>query len=332
MAKPWRRGLVIGKFLPPHRGHRFLIDFAAAQAEHLTVLVCTLAEEPIPGPVRFGWMRESFERPGVAVLRHDAELPQEPAGELDHRFWTLWRESIRRLCPAPDAVFASEAYGARLAMELGANWVPVDVERTALPVAARTIRAQPFSHWAEILPVARPWFLRRVAIVGPESSGKTCLVRDLAQHFDTGCWVPEYARGYLDALGDPGCGDVAHITAIAHGQAATEAALTAQARRLLICDTDLITTSLWAQVLFGRCPDGIDQWAQAAHYDLTLVQDVAPWIADEQRHQPAEADRTAFRDALIARLERAGRRWLLLQGDWRQRREMAVAALTSLLA
>lgn len=105
------RGLVLGKFMPPHLGHVYLVDFARAYASDITVVVGTLAREPIPGALRFEWMRELA--PSANVVHLTDENPQEPH---EHpRFWDIWRESLLRVAPKPDYVFASEMYGARLA-------------------------------------------------------------------------------------------------------------------------------------------------------------------------------------------------------------------------
>jgi len=151
-------GFLLGKFLPPHRGHQYLIEFARDRVERLSVLVCTIEREPIPGALRYEWMRQAF--PGVTVLHHTAELPQTPA---EHpRFWDLWQASIITHVPeAIDYVFASENYGWRLADVLGARYVPVDPERRVVPVSGRTIRQNPLCHWDDILPPARSYFLRR---------------------------------------------------------------------------------------------------------------------------------------------------------------------------
>jgi cytidyltransferase-like protein len=76
-------GLIIGKFLPPHTGHQYLIDFARNWVDRLTVLVCSLAAEPIPGAMRHAWMREMF--PAVNVVHVEDENPQEPHEHPD--FW-----------------------------------------------------------------------------------------------------------------------------------------------------------------------------------------------------------------------------------------------------
>ena len=68
------RGLVIGKFLPPHRGHAFLIETARRQVDHLVVLVCSLGREPIPGDRRVEWLREML--PGADVRLDSRQYPR----------------------------------------------------------------------------------------------------------------------------------------------------------------------------------------------------------------------------------------------------------------
>jgi NadR type nicotinamide-nucleotide adenylyltransferase len=192
-------GLVIGKFLPPHRGHLHLIATAAAAVDRLTVLLFSKAAEPIPGELRAAWMRELC--PQAQVL-HSAE--EHPVDFGDPAVWALWIGAIRRVLPAgPDLVFSSEAYGDELARRLGARHVAVDRERRAVPVSATRIRAAPLANWEYLPPCVRPHYALRVAIVGAESTGKTTLARELAARRRT-AWVPEFARAYLE-IGRASC-------------------------------------------------------------------------------------------------------------------------------
>src|SRR4029077_1890293 len=101
---------------------------------------------------------------------------------------------------------------------------------------------------------------RRVAVVGAESTGKTTLAVSLAAHFQTVC-VPEYARGYLGTAARGGEVTRDDLQAIAGGQAASEDRLARDANRLLICDTNLLTTVIWHEHYFGACPPGIRRLA-----------------------------------------------------------------------
>jgi HTH-type transcriptional repressor of NAD biosynthesis genes len=190
-------GLILGKFLPPHLGHQYLFDFARHYADRLTVLVCSLAREPIPGALRHAWAREMC--PGAEVLHVTDENPSEPHQHPD--FWNIWIDTVRKRLPSgPDYVFTSESYGDELARRLGARHVVVDRARELVPVTGTAIRARPLHYWRYLPACVRPHFVKRVCVFGPESTGKTTLCRDLAAHYQT-ARVSEYARGYLDHKG-----------------------------------------------------------------------------------------------------------------------------------
>src|SRR5690242_304352 len=125
------RGLVLGKFLPYHAGHAHLIRTARAAVDELTVLVCSIAREPIDGPVRHRWVATAH--PDCRVLHVDEEVPQAPEEHPD--FWPIWTDLICRYAGEVDAVFTSEEYGDELARRLGARHVCVDRERTLYPVS-----------------------------------------------------------------------------------------------------------------------------------------------------------------------------------------------------
>src|SRR5437667_8778357 len=74
---PMTTGMLLGKFFPPHLGHIYLGEFAARFADRLTIVVCSLNREPIPGELRLRWVRELF--PFETVVHLTDELPQEPA-------------------------------------------------------------------------------------------------------------------------------------------------------------------------------------------------------------------------------------------------------------
>jgi len=317
-------GMTLGKFMPPHLGHQYLVDFGRNCVDRLTVLVCSIQAEPIPGELRHRWMREMF--PDVNVVHVTDENPQEPSEHPD--FWRIWHDSIRRVLPTgPDVVFSSEQYGFKLAEVLGARHIPVDCQRSLVPVSGSAVRQKPMENWRFIPPCVRPHFVKRVCIFGPESTGKSTLARDLATHYQTVC-AEEYARGLLDHKA--GRCDPEDIPLIARGQVASEDALARQANRLLFCDTDVLTTTIWSDVLFGGCPQWIKDLAEERRYDLYLLTDVdVPWVDDAQRYLPHA--RQEFMDRCVRELESRGRRYVRIGGSWTERFEKACRAVAGML-
>ncbi len=320
-------GMVLGKFMPPHLGHRYLVDFARHYCDNLTVVVGTLAAEPIPGQLRYRWICELFAGSGVEVVHLDRELPQEPAEHPD--FWDLWQQALLPLVPSPlDYVFASEDYGWKLAEVLGARFVPVDISRSVLPVSATLIRNDPIKHWDYLLPCTRSHFVRRVCVFGPESTGKSTLARDLADHFRT-VHVPEYARTLIET--QDGRIELEDIARIAQGQSSSEDALAAAANKVLFCDTDVLLTTIWSQWLFGECPAEVTELARRRDHDLYLLTDVdVPWVDDVARYFPEQ--RRSFFDSCEAALCRSQRRYVVLRGTWEERFRVAVDEVDRLLA
>ncbi|MBC7528176.1 MAG: adenylyltransferase/cytidyltransferase family protein [Chthonomonadaceae bacterium] len=77
------RGMLLGKFMPPHRGHEYLLRFAQSLVDELTVQVCTSVREPLPGHLRCKWMRDHFG--GIRVVHNDDENPFALHGTWERR-------------------------------------------------------------------------------------------------------------------------------------------------------------------------------------------------------------------------------------------------------
>lgn len=318
--------MILGKFMPPTLGHQYLIDFGRHYVDELLVMVCTLEREPIPGALRHGWVQEMFPQANVRIVHVSDDLPQEPADHPD--FWDIWRGVVRRFQSATDYVFACEEYGFKLAEVLDAQYVPVDRAREMVPVHARDVRRRPMANWKYLPPPVRPYFVKRVCLFGPESTGKSTLARRLAAQYDT-VFADEHARALLDHQGGRCCeGDIVQI---ARGQVAAEEAMARQANRVLFCDTDPLLTTVWSQFLFGRCPAEVHQLARSRHYDLYLLADVdCDWIDDGQRFLPDQ--RAAFFGRCKALLDETKRPYLRICGTWEQRFRQACEAVDLLLS
>lgn len=314
------RGFLLGKFMPPHAGHVLLCRTATALVDELTILVCWLPDDPIPGPLRLEWMRALF--PNARVIGHDAVVPQTPDEHPD--FWPIWRAIVQTVHPDPiDVVFASESYGARLAAEVGARFHPVDPGREAVPISSRAIRANPWGHWPHIPGPVRPYYARTICLHGPESTGKSSLAPRLAATFDTGM-VPEYGRTWCEQFGtDLTMDDLLHI-ATTHD--AMTRAMLPECNRRLILDTDPLMTAAWARMLFGRRHPWFDRWR--GHADLYLLLDIdLPWIEDGTRLFGTVERRRLFLDIAREELERAGVRWAWVRGEGEARFESAMEAI-----
>lgn len=128
----------------------------------------------------------------------------------------------------------------------------------------------------------------RIALTGPESTGKSQLCKQLADYFNEP-WVPEYSREYLVNLPDGyNFGD---ILAIAHGQFEREKIRLKNAKNYLFCDTDFTVTHIWCMVKYGKSHNWIEQMAEMHPYDFTLLCNIdLPWEYDPLRENPDNRD------------------------------------------
>jgi len=126
--------------------------------------------------------------------------------------------------------------------------------------------------------------LIKVAITGPESTGKSQLSEELAVYYQT-VWVSEYAREYIAKLDRPY--NAEDILYIAQGQISSEEKVLFKTNKLLFCDTELIVTKIWCEHKFGFCHDWILNMLEKPRYDLYLLCDIdLPWEFDVQREHP----------------------------------------------
>jgi HTH-type transcriptional regulator, transcriptional repressor of NAD biosynthesis genes len=274
----YKYGFLLGKFMPPHEGHLYLVREAKKQVEHLTVLVCTLSREPIPGELRYEWMK--MLAPYANVIHVTEDVPSYPHEHPD--FDAIWTDLLRRyIHPETEVVFSAEPYGNDIATWLSIDHIRLD---RVYGTSGTNIRTAPFANWKYIPAPVRPYYARRIVLTGPESTGKTWMARKLAEHFNT-AWVAEYGREHFELKN--GRLTIDDISQIAEIQLKREDEAARQANRILFCDTDLIVTQVWSEIYFGRCPQWIVDVNHERKYDLFLLMDIdIPWEDDGTREFP----------------------------------------------
>jgi len=163
----------------------------------------------------------------------------------------------------------------------------------------------------------------KIAVVGPESTGKSTMSAYLAKHYHT-VWVPEYARDYCATLTEP-CTWQDEINMF-YGQLDLEAEMLPLANELLICDTTFITVKIWSDYTFGRTPQEVLDELPKHPYDLYLLLNIdLPWEEDPLRDFPHM--REHFMEIWIKELRALDARYVLISGTGDDRYENAVKAI-----
>lgn len=181
--------------------------------------------------------------------------------------------------------------------------------------------------------------LKKIVIIGPESTGKSMLAEQLAHHYNT-LWVPEYAREYLMKNGaNYSFGD---LLTIAKGQLALEDSilLSASSRQLsgqqsakpiVFIDTDMYVMKVWCEFVFGQCHRFILDQIVERKYDLYLLCNVdLQWIKDELREYPDLESRLRlyymYKDIMVNQ----DVPWADISGNYEERLQKAIKAVETL--
>lgn len=145
-----KRGLILGKFYPPHRGHKYLIETAQNQVDQLFVILCADSTQDISPELRKQWLQDIHPRVTFLVLDQggfDVTKAQE---------WV--DQTVKLLGFTPDVIFSSEDYGEEYAQLAGCEHIMIDKDRTVVNCSASQIRSNPEKYLHFLEPVVRAYF------------------------------------------------------------------------------------------------------------------------------------------------------------------------------
>lgn len=170
--------------------------------------------------------------------------------------------------------------------------------------------------------------LKKIAIVGPESTGKSTIAKFLAEEFQT-IYVPEYARYYCQNLNKQYT--LQDELNMFHGQVALEEALVSVTKKdILICDTTFLTVKIWCDHLFNETPKVVIDKINTAHYDLYLLMDIdLPWEDDVLRDFPKE--RNHFMQVWEKELKAINGNYQIISGQGDERLQNALKSVKHFL-
>ncbi len=334
MSKRFKRGLVVGKFSPLHRGHELVIQRAFNECDEVVLISYSKPELPGCEPEkREQWLAALFPHAKRLVVTDERlqvwaktkddpkEIPANDAEEIIHRhFCGFLCQHILEL--SVDAVFTSENYGDGFAEELTRYFrlnepdhpqvchVMVDHRRVQIPISGTVLRGEIQKNRQWLSAVVYSSFVKRVCFLGGESSGKTVLAGELAKHFDT-FHVAEYGRELWERKN--GGLIFEDMVYIAETQIANEDQIVLRANKFLFCDTSPLTTLFYSQHLFGKVEAALEQLAKRTYELVILCAPDFPFVQDGTRQD--ESFRTLQHEWYLHQLKTRKISYLLVTGS-----------------
>ena len=294
-----RHGLTLGKFAPFHRGHQLLLETALAEVDKLVVMVYATDLTDIPLQVRAGWIRELY--PTVHVIEAwdgPDSYGNTPEIRNEQEMYILRKLNGLRITH----FYSSEFYGEHVSRALGAVDRRIDEERTTVPISGTDLRANYFLGREYIAPKVYADLATKVCFMGAPSTGKTTLTCAMAKRHNT-VWMPEYGADYWLKHHVDRRITLEQFEEIAPEHNRREDALTLQSRKYLFCDTNPITTYLFAKDYHGCAGPVLTRLAREAEkrYDLFFLCDTDIPYADTW-DRSGDQKRQWFQDQLVGDL------------------------------
>ncbi len=310
------KGVVIGKFYPPHLGHNYLIDTALKNCDDVDVLVVDNPAYKLPSDKRAEWLRARHPDAHVQIIPDINDDDNSPA-------WAL--HTMRFLGYRPDVVYSSEAYGKPWAAAMGCKYVNVDIARHTVPISGTVVRKDFIKSWQFLSDETKAGLALRIVVVGAESTGTTTLSRDVAAALNVP-WVPEIGRNYTESIltTDYEWFD-ADFYRIGRLQQAYENEIAARSGGVIVCDTNAVATELWQRRYMGRTTAEMKRIAARDKADLYIITgDEIPFVQDGIRD--GEHLRHRMHRWFLAHIKKTGVPYIVVTGN---RSERLAAALTA---
>ncbi|NYE06960.1 HTH-type transcriptional repressor of NAD biosynthesis genes [Bacillus niacini] len=323
-------GFIGGKFLPLHLGHVYAIVHASTIVDELYVILShselrdrELCQDTkmnfIPAPIRLRWLSQlTKDMPHVKVISIEDQQ------DNDNYDWAEGAQLIKGKIGKPiDYVFSSEIQYNDIFKELypTSRHKLIDPLRSQVNIAATTIRTEGvFKQWEFIPDFVRPYFVKKIVVVGTESCGKSTLIRNLAKIYNT-TYAAEYGRTLCEELG--GCDGIMvkeDYQRIAYGHKMEEFKAIEKANKLVFIDTEAIVTQFYSNLYNDEHQAILDEIAKLQDYDLWLfLEPDVKWVDDGLRVHGEESVREQNNQHLKTLLNKHHIDFRVLNGNYENR-------------
>ena len=330
----YKIGMYGGTFNPMHNGHLECIIKAACMCEKLyVVLSIGNNRDEVDYRVRYRWLYQATKHIGnveIFTISDDCETKQEytlEASKADSEY-------VKKHIGEPiDVVFCGSDYDAESFWNV--NYPDSEFyvfERN--DISSTAIRKDLYGHWDWLPTFVRPYYVKKVLLIGVESSGKSVMTVNLANYYNTN-YIEEAGRDLSENSGTDTLMLDEDFTEILLTQKLNEMKAVEQSNRILFCDTDCLITQFFLKFLGGneeniKLSDAIDALNS---YDLVLF--LAPdvkWVQDGDRSTEIRDNRDKYRKMIADIYESHGKKFEYIEGDYLTKFNKCVELVDKMLA
>jgi HTH-type transcriptional repressor of NAD biosynthesis genes len=310
------KGFVFGKFYPFHKGHLAMIEFAAKHCSKLSVLICCSDKEKINAEIRLNWIKESTRQLNnleiIALNYKESELPNSSVASTE--ISKLWSSKFKTIVPDVDLLVSSEPYGVFVAGFMNIKHLFYNQKRDIVPVSATKIRTEPTKYWDFLPDAVKSHFVKKIVILGTESTGKSTLTEKLSKTIPA-LAVQEAGREVISDSKNFSIEDL-YLTAERHKEKTIEALK--QLPYCIVLDTDIHITQSYSKFVFGKYLELPKEWYEIQKADLYLyLNNDVPHVQDGGRLTEEERNRLDLNHKET--LDKFGVSYTLISGSWEQR-------------
>lgn len=306
-------GIIFGAFYPLHTGHVYLIQRAISQMDELHIILrhneardyqtfkdSAMSRQPSLKD-RLRWLLQTFKyQKNIHIHYIDEEnLSQSEEDQI------LWAKKVDYFLQShnikPDMIYSSENNDVDFYLKhLNLPTKVIDPERTFMNIRSEDIRRSPLSHWEYIPTEVKPFFVKTIAILGGDSSGKSTMINKLANMFNTtSAW--EYGKEYIfrHLGGDERALQFDDYNNIALGQAQYIDFAVKHANKIAFIDTAFVTTQAFCIKYEGKPHPSVEAMLNNYYFDLVIfLENNTPWVSDGLRHLGSNQARKEFQSLL----------------------------------
>lgn len=325
----YKVGMYGGSFDPLHIGHIHDMIRAASVCEELYIMIswCT-GRESVSKEMRYRWIYNNVKHfPNIKIILIEDKAVSKEEYNTDF-YWEKGAKDIKKAIGKPiDAVFCGSDYQGTGRFE--SLYCPesevIYFDRSEVPISSTELRFDIYENWQYIPPICRPYYVKRVLVVGGESTGKSTLVQNLAIAYNTN-FVREIGRDTCEVAGGEEWMNADDLYENLVRQKSEEILAAQHSNKLLFIDTDALTTKFYSQFLL---PDGIQKEAcvrladaitAVNRFDLVLfLEPTVAFVQDGTRNEMIAADRKKYSEQIKQLFEAHSIEFYAIDGDYLDR-------------